>query len=70
MERAGRIRICAALTVDKDGPGLRLLDENGKARFVAGKETTETPDGKIIEYPESSLILFGPDGKIIWRAIK
>jgi len=47
-----------------------LSDENGKDRFLAGKARTVTPDGKIIEYPESSLILFGPDGKVIWSAIK
>jgi len=70
MERAGRIRICAALTVDKDGPSLNLRDENGMERFTAGKIKTVTPDGKVIEYPESSLVLFGPDGKIIWSAIK
>ena len=70
MGRAGRIRICAALTVDKDGPSLNLRDEKGKARFIAGKTRLEAPDGKVIEYPESSLVLFGPDGKIIWSAIK
>ena len=60
----------AWLAVEKNGPSLSLLDEKGKIRFVAGKTATETPNGKITEYPESSLILFGPDGKVIWRAIK
>jgi len=58
------------LTVTKDGPTLALYDKNGTPRFVAGKMAIEMPDGKTIEYPESSLILYGPDGKVIWRAIK
>jgi len=60
----------AALCVSKDGPWLSLNDEKGNARFAAGKTELESPDGKTIEYPESSLILFGPDGKVIWSAIK
>ena len=51
-------------------PGLALWDEKGQIRFAAGKAGTKSPDGKTIEYPESSLILFGPDGKVIWSAIK
>jgi hypothetical protein len=58
------------LNAFKDGPKLTILDENGKDRFAAGNAQTETPDGKTITYPESSLILFGPDGKVIWSAIK
>ena len=54
----------------KDGPSLVLGDENGKIRFVAGKTATKKPDGKTTEYPESSLILYGPDGKVIWSAIE
>jgi len=64
----GKVR--AGLWAYKDGPGLALYDENGNERFKAGKTTTVTPDGKKIEYPESSLILSGPDGKVIWSAIK
>jgi hypothetical protein len=60
----------AWLGVSKDGTRLSLQDENGMARFVAGKTAIGTPDGKVIEYPESSLILFGPDGKVIWSAIR
>ena len=64
----GKTRI--GLGALKDGSAIVLSDENGKDRFLAGKARTVTPDGKIIEYPESSLILFGPDGKVIWSAIK
>jgi len=57
--------------VIKDGsPSIALFDENGKIRFAAGKTETITPEGKTIAYPESSLIRFGPDGKVIWSAIK
>lgn len=58
------------LSVGEDGPRLLLSDVNGNFRFWAGTASLESPDGKRIEYPESSLILFGPDGKTIWSAIK
>lgn len=60
----------AALVVSEHGPSLMLNDEKGNPRFVAGTTSTVTPDGKTIPYPESSLILFGPDGKAIWSATK
>jgi len=60
----------AMMEVNKDGPDLTMYDEKGIMRFVAGKVTLESPEGKTIGYPESSLILFGPDGKSIWSAIK
>lgn len=60
----------AGLNVGKDGPHLNLYDENEKIRFMAGKTATTTPEGKTIAYPESSLVLFGPDGTAIWSAIK
>jgi len=58
------------LNISKGSPGLSLNDEKGNARFAAGKTKTVSSDGKIIEYPESSLILYGPDGKVIWSAIE
>ena len=60
----------ASLNVRKEGPTLILRDEKGNLRFVAGTAKTVSPDGKTIEYPESSLILYGSDGKVIWSAIK
>jgi hypothetical protein len=68
LDKKDQVR--AGLAVIDDGPELVLSDENGKIRFVAGKTVIETPEGKTIEHPESSLILFGPDGKVIWSAIK
>jgi hypothetical protein len=63
-------KIRATLDVIENGPTLLLSDEKGHDRFVAGKAGTVSPDGKTIEYPESSLILYGPDGKVIWSAIE
>jgi len=61
----------ARLNALKDGPQLMLLDNNFQMRFSAGKAQTLSPDGKaIVERPESSLVLCGPDGKVIWSAIE
>jgi hypothetical protein len=46
-----------------------LSDENGRIRFAVGGTEMVLTDGKTVAYPESSLILFGPDGKILWSAI-
>jgi hypothetical protein len=51
--------IRALLSVVQDGPILSLQDENGKNRAVVAVSKTI-----------SNLVLCGPDGKIIWRAIK
>jgi hypothetical protein len=67
----GVLLTCRAwLGMGKDGQSMQLFDEKGKLRFAAGRTETETSDGKTIAYPESSLLLFGPDGKVIWSAIK
>ena len=58
----------ASLDVDKNGPGLNLFDKNDKGRAVLGISQTTTPDGKVITYPESSLLLFDPNGNVIWMA--
>ena len=50
----------AALGVAKDGPRLSLYDANSKPRAVLGVEK----DGPGL------LLMFGPDGKVIWSAIK
>lgn len=67
MGKSSEPRIELGLT--KEGPCLSLRDEEGRLRFAAGAIVTATQSGKIIKYPESSLILFGPDGKVIWSAI-
>jgi hypothetical protein len=58
-----------SLLAMKDGPGLRLFDADGTIRAVLGTTQTDTPDGKVISYPESSLFLFNPDGKVRWQAL-
>jgi hypothetical protein len=59
----------AALTVNADGgPTLFLYDVAGKGRATLGTEKFIMPDGKTITYPESSLLLFGPDGRVLWQA--
>jgi hypothetical protein len=49
-------------------PGLQLSDQNGVTRAQLGVAETMTPDGRITTHPESSLLLFGPDNKVIWQA--
>lgn len=62
------------LHVSKEGPEgpeaprLMLSDENGKDRALLGKGQATTRDGKVVSYPESSLILSGADGKVVWSA--
>jgi hypothetical protein len=56
------------LVMFKDGSSLNLSDKNGKTRATLGRSQTTTPDGKTITYPESSLLLFDPNGNVIWMA--
>lgn len=58
------------ISVLERGPTFGLADEEGIIRFVAGKTVITNPAGTSTSYPESSLILLGPDGKVIWSAIK
>jgi hypothetical protein len=66
FDENGKFR--ATLGALKDGPGLCLFDQNGKGRAVLGAGTRTMPGGRVMTYPESSLFLFGPDGKAIWSA--
>jgi len=51
------------------GPKLELTDSKGKTRAVLGRVSLEvTATGETRERPESSLALFGRDGKTIWSA--
>ena len=58
----------AWLTAFKDGPSLILSDKNGKGRAALGVDSCKAADGKTINYPESSLLLFNPDGTLRWSA--
>jgi hypothetical protein len=51
-----------------DGARLSLKDQNEKVRAELGSTQTVRDDGALTTHPESSLILFGPDHKVIWSA--
>jgi len=54
--------------IPRVGKGM-LFQEKCRIRFAVGGTEMVLTDGKTVAYPESSLILFGPDGKILWSAI-
>lgn len=62
----GKARV--GLFMGKDGPALELCDAAEMGRATLGAARGKTPDGKTITYPESSLLLYRPDGKVIWSA--
>jgi hypothetical protein len=66
----GPTSIRAKLQLNDDGsPRLELLDANNRARAVLGRTLLETiRTGESVDYPESSLVLFDKDGKLLWRA--
>lgn len=66
FDNEGRRR--AALSADDSGPTLLLFDTEGKARAVLGSTETGNLDEKTTRWPESSLLLFGPDGILRWSA--
>jgi len=61
-------KLRTGLRLDNDGPSLDLYDQNEKARAIMGTNQGSTPDGKTISCPESSLVLIGPKGKVLWEA--
>ncbi|MBI4612180.1 MAG: hypothetical protein HY720_01075 [Planctomycetes bacterium] len=65
-DAAGKIR--AMLCVSSDEPGLRLYDAAGVGRATVGAEASVSPDGRQTHYPESTLTLWGADGKMIWES--
>ncbi len=48
------------------GPCLTMADKNGKDRVILGSGKKESPDGTQTILPESTLMMFGPDGEVIW----
>lgn len=56
----------ASLMLLDGNTSLSLRDKTGSA--VLGSTETETPDGRRITHPVSSLHFFGPDGKAISQA--
>jgi hypothetical protein len=58
-----------ALSLVEGVPTFRLFDAQGTVRAVLGGTSLETVRTGVIEQrPESSLVLFDKDGKLIWRA--
>jgi hypothetical protein len=66
MDEQENIR--TVLHLGKEGPTLRFSDEKGTGRLTLGANKTVMPDGTQVSHPESSLWLFGPDGKGLWSA--
>jgi hypothetical protein len=66
-DNTGRTR--AELAIEADGSStFGLFDRTGTARAVLGSTSLESETGVIEKRPESSLVLFGNDGKVIWKA--
>jgi hypothetical protein len=63
-ENHTRIRVA----VRKDGASIGVRDEQGTERCTIGASQTGTPDGKVTTYPESTLMLFSPNSKVLWQA--
>jgi len=59
----------ATLSVLGDNPFFGLFDQR-ILRFCAGKVSAKSISGSTVNYPESSLVLFGPDGNVAWSATK
>jgi hypothetical protein len=68
LDRAGRTR--ATLNLASEGrPNLILSDGAGKTRATLGTASLEgVKTGEEKSLPESSLIFFDNDGKLIWQA--
>ena len=58
----------ADLTVASKSAALSLHDDSGRVRAILGRVETTTAEGQPVSYPESSLLLLGPDGKVTWKA--
>ena len=59
----GNREVRAMLSAFPNGPTLAFFDGNGEERIVLGA-------GNSLDnvYPESSIHVFDPDGKVIWQA--
>jgi len=57
------------LNLDRDSPQIILRDDKAQTRLVIGTtEITNRLKGTIERRPESSLVMFNKDGKLIWSA--
>lgn len=58
----------ALLELAGDSPRLILRDSDSKTRVVLGSTELTTTKGAVRKRPESSLVMFNKDGKLIWSA--
>jgi hypothetical protein len=66
-DAAGKVR--ADLSVFDGNPSLELSDKAGVSRAVLGATSLNTiKTGEVTTRPESSLVLFDKDGKVMWIA--
>ena len=57
------------LNLDHGSPQIILRDNNAQTRLVVGStEITSRNKGIVEKRPESSLVMFNKDGKLIWSA--
>lgn len=59
---------CARLAIRDGAPLLRLEDANGFASTVGVTETEIAKTGESRKTSAASLVMFGKDGSVIWRA--
>jgi hypothetical protein len=62
----GAIR--SQLSIGNDRPTFYFFDKQGDARLSMGVTNIPSPDGSETKTSESTIYLFGPDGKPLWRA--
>ena len=66
-DRAGKPR--TLLSLDKDEPALEFVDQSGTTRAVIGNASlTNSQTGSTENTGPSSVILFGKNGHVVWRA--
>lgn len=57
------------LNLDRDSPQIVLRDDKAQTRLVIGTtEMTNRIKGTIERRPESSIVMFNKDGKLLWSA--
>ena len=58
----------ATLGVDQDGPYLNLQDKRSFQTTVGSIALTDPTSGRNLNTSAASTLMFGQDGKVIWRA--
>jgi len=67
-DAAGRVRAAMGMTEDSV-PALELMDRDGNLRAALGATSLHAVrTDEVRMRPESSLVLFDKDGKVMWKA--